>query len=351
MRLLRATKIARYLGPWADESSVPSGIAVADEELADGLRMRWFTPPRAQGMMFIMPGVHFDGPDDARMDRFARVMAGAGRAVVVPFLPDYLRLQPTKAVFSDADAFVRAALASELRPDRRPALLFSISFGSLPAFYIAAGKHADEFSALITFGGYGVWEPAVRFALCGDADCDVEFPDPLNRPVVALNLCEHVEDMAPHVDQLRPAWREFCHRTWGRPEMKLKANLVPVAQELARGLPEALRDSFLMGCGAQDGGVERLLVALSAGDWTHLDPVQFIGQIRVPLHVIHGVADDVIPHTQVELITSACPPGHSVRTYKTGLYSHTGTESAGSSLAAQITEYRTMVRMLMALAL
>ncbi|MFT6397231.1 MAG: pimeloyl-ACP methyl ester carboxylesterase [Bradymonadia bacterium] len=302
-------------------------------------------------MVFIMPGVHFDGPDDVRLDRFARVMAGTGRAVVVPFLPDYLRLRPTEAVFSDADEFVQAALASEHRPDRRPALLFSISFGSLPAFYIASREHAEQFSALVTFGGYGVWAPAVRFALCGDVRSGVEHPDPLNRPVVALNLCDQVEEMAPHVAQLRPAWREFCRQTWGRPEMKLRENFVPVAKGLADRLPDEVQDYFLMGCGARDGGVERLMEALAVGDWEHLDPVQFISEIRIPLHVIHGRSDDVIPHTQVESILEACPPEHPVRAYKTGLYSHTGSESGGSSPAAQIDEYRTMAGMLLALAL
>ncbi len=313
--------------------------------------MRWFVPPRAKGMMFVMPGVHFEGPDDVRMDRFARIMAGAGRAVVVPFLPDYLRLQPTTAVFRDADSLVDAALRSELRPDRRLALLFSISFGSLPAFHVAAGEHADQFSALVTFGGYGVWEPAVRFALCGDDDGPVEFPDPLNRPVVALNLCDQVEEMAPHAEKLRPAWREFCRQTWGRPEMKLQENFSVVADALAESLPPSLRDYFLMGCGAREGGIERLLEALAVGEWEHLDPIRFIGRIRIPLHVIHGVSDDVIPHTQVESIVAACPPGHPVRAYKTGLYSHTRSEAGGNSLAAQVAEYRTMVGMLLALAL
>ena len=121
MRILRAARIARYLGPWADDTSVPPGISTTDEELPNGLRMRWFVPPRAKGMMFVMPGVHFEGPDDVRMDRFARIMAGAGRAVVVPFLPDYLRLQPTTAVFrDDLGDGTRYILDRDVRGGTRP---------------------------------------------------------------------------------------------------------------------------------------------------------------------------------------------------------------------------------------
>ena len=349
MSVVRAIRIARYLGPWADEALMPPGIQEVDEELDGRLRMRWYLPKkRARGMMFIMPGVHFAGPDDPRLRRFASIMASAGRAVVVPFLPDYLRLQPTPEVFADAATFVDAALESEHRPDHQKALLFSISFGSLPALYVAAGSRADEFAAVVTFGGYGVWDSTVRFALTGDET--VPHPDPLNHPVVVLNLCHHIPDMADDADTLRNYWRRFCMRTWGDEAMKLPENFGPVADELAQELPAGLRERFLIGCGARPGGVERCLQALEDGDWSYLDPTPHIRALKIPLRVIHGVSDDVIPHSQAEAIADASPAAARVRVYKTGLFSHTGAESAGPSLADQVREYRTMVGMLFALA-
>lgn len=298
-------------------------------------------------MMFIMPGIHFDGADDPRLIRFASVIASSGRAVAVSVLPDYVELTPTPAVFVDADELVEAALSSEHRP-RGTALLFSISFGSLPAFHVAAGERGDEFASLVTFGGYGVWGPTARFALVGDDT--VAHPDPLNRAVVAMNVGAVVPSIAESIHQLRPLWLEFCQHTWGRPEMKELAALRVVAERLADRLPPSLRNVFLMGCGATDDGVEKLVGGLDDGDWAYLDALPLVQKIRTRLHVFHGIADDVIPHAQADAIAGACPPSARVRVYKTGLYSHTGLDGPDSSLFAQLREYYTMARMLLALA-
>ena len=298
-------------------------------------------------MMFVMPGIHFEGADDPRLIRFASVIAWGGRAVAVGVLPDYVSLTPTPAVFDHADELVATALGSNFRPGG-PALLFSISFGSLPAFHVAASPAGERFSSLVTFGGYGVWEPTARFAVVGGAS--VARPDPLNRAVVAMNVGRFVPGIAGAIQTLQPAWFRFCQRTWGRPEMKDRAALRQVAEELAEDLPLGLRSVFLMGCGATDDGIDALLQGLVDGEWAYLDALPLVERIRTRLHVFHGVSDDVIPHQQADAIAAACPPGAQVRVYKTGLYSHTGVDGAGAGLTEQIREYYTMGRMLLALA-
>lgn len=340
-------RLARWLGPWTPDDRVPDAVAV--RETGDRVRVRWFEPTglRATRTIFIVPGVHYDGADDPRLDRLARVFARAGRAVAVPFLEDYLELRVAASVCDDAKSAFEHVLADPRRPADDP-LLFSISFGSLPAFHIAGSDLGERVRAMVAFGGYGDWPAAVEFALTGRDEIHggTHAADPLNKPVVAANLCRDIPDFAPHEAVLVPAWKAFCEATWGRPPMRLAENYTPVAEQLAATLEPEARAPFLIGCGVLPGLPERSRHALAVGSWDHLDPSGVIAGIRCPLHVFHGADDDVICDSQVDAILAHAPKGRASG-YRTGLYGHTGSESVHPAAVAR--ELVTMVRMLVAL--
>ncbi len=334
--------LARWLGPWADERAAPT--AVARDELAipaaggrPAFRARVFRPARgpARRGFLVAPGLHFLGPDDPRMDRFCAVLAASGANVVAPAIPDFLALRVTPGAAVD---FARAHDAARPLLPTRPTL-FSISFGSLLVLRLAA-ERAHEIERVVLFGGYADFAGAIRFCLTGPPP-----RDPLNRPVVFINLVDQVappDDRAPLV----AAWRRYVERTWGRPEMKEPARWQPIAHAVAAELDPSRRPLFLAGCGATPGGDVECLAALGRMDLAFADPRPSLAAVTCPVDILHGVDDDVIPHTQAAELSRLLP---RARVHLTGLYAHTGRGRLRvASLARELTTFARLVRLLSA---
>ena len=335
MRSLKRWRLARWLGPWARPTATPKHVVRTTHEIALSAGQVMTTwryvssrhPPRRA--LLLLQGLHFAGPEDPRMDRFARILADAGALVIAPFLPTYTGLRLGSGVIDEATAALRA-LQIEAREARlgRP-VIFSISFGSLPALRLAATR-PDDVGGLVVFGGYADWKLTLRFALTGEHAGDPVTRDPLNQPVIWMNLLEHMDEALQAHDRERvcAAWLAYMRRTWGRPEMKPEDAHHPVAREVAQELPAHLRRLFLMGCGceASEEGLARCMAALErrSGLDELLDPRPQIPQIRTPTVLIHGRGDDVIPYTQLDALRQAFSPEADVRAFLTGLYGHTG---------------------------
>src|SRR5690606_20336644 len=154
--MMRTVKLARWLGPWADSTRAPN-VTVLDEKVG-GIAVRRYGTARGRTFL-VAPGLHYAGPDDPRMDRFCRVLANAGHHVVAPFIPDYLALTPNARAIADFTRVFDAVAAD------RP-IVFSISFGSLLAFALAA-ERGDAIDKLVIFGGYADFHDTLKFCLTG----------------------------------------------------------------------------------------------------------------------------------------------------------------------------------------
>ena len=333
-----ALVIARWLGPWADEQRAPTveltTIAVPAAAARPAFTARVFRPrSRAPALVrrgfLVAPGLHFAGPLDPRMVRFCSVLAASGAVVVAPAIPDFLALRVTREAAVD---FERALDAARPLFPARPAL-FSISFGSLLALRLAAAR-PDAIERAILFGGYADFAAAVRFCLAGPPP-----RDPLNRPVVFINLVDQLA-AAHQRAPLGAAWRRYVERTWGQPDMKEPARWQAIARATADELPDQLRPLFLAGCGAEPGGDPDCLAALDRMDLDFLDPRPLLASIRCPVDILHGIDDDVIPYTQAGELARALP---DARVHLTGLYAHTG--RARLQVAAAARELRTFARL------
>jgi len=332
--------LARWLGPWASERGAPDAITRDELEVPPSrgrpaFRARLFRPAgrRANRGFLLAPGLHYAGPDDPRMDRFCAVLAASGALVVAPAIPDFLALRVTAAAPLD---FERALDAARPLFPARPTL-FSISFGSLLALRLAAAR-PGEVARAILFGGYADFAAAVRFCLTGPAP-----RDPLNRPVVFINLVDRLA-AAHQREALVAAWRRYVESTWGRPEMKSAERWQPVARAIAGELAAAIRPLFLAGCGAEPGGDADCLAALGEMDLGFLDPRPSLAAIRCPVDVLHGIDDDVIPYTQAAELARSLP---DARVHLTGLYAHTGRGRLRvASAARELATFARLVRLL-----
>ena len=322
-----------------------------DDDL-DGMRVRIYRPLRvgARSTFLIAPGLHYAAADDPRMDRFCRILTTAGHQVVAPFVPDFLALVPTERAKADFlrafDALPRwTAGASGARP-----VVFSISFGSLLAFSLAAAR-PGAIDRLIIFGGYADLIETLRFSLTGEVASGRAAPrDPLNQPVVLMNLLDQIEPPAPagaDREALIAGWRRYVERTWGRAELKLDRRFAAIAEELAPTVPPAVRELFLAGTGARPGALELALPALARYDARPLDPAPYLPRITGRVDLVHGVDDDVIPFEHAHALAAGLVHA-SVRVHLTGMYGHTGASRPPLSAAAR--ELATLVRVLRVLA-
>ena len=330
--------LARWLGPWADATKAPA-VDARDEDVA-GMRVRVYGRAR-RSTYLVAPGLHYAGPDDPRMDRFCRVLAAAGHLVVAPFVPDYLALTPGTRAIAD---FRRAFEALPRWSDARP-VVFSISFGSLLALALAA-EAGDAIERLVVFGGYADFHATMRFCLTGEvASGRAAVRDPLNQAVVLLNLLPHLA--CADREAVAAAWRRYVERTWGRPELKDPARHVPIAEELAAGVPASVRELFLVGAGARPGAWQLAEPALAVFDARPLEPTPYLPRIRGTVELVHGVGDDVIPFEQAHALAAGLANA-DVRVHVTGMYGHTGAHAPRVTTAAR--ELATMLRVLRVLA-
>ncbi|MEC7984869.1 MAG: alpha/beta hydrolase [Myxococcota bacterium] len=310
-------KLLYWLGPWMDQKKEPSHIE-RKEHIHDDIRIWLYEPPKCTGTIFILPGLHQDGPGDPRLERFAKVLANAGIRVGVPFLPTAQNLVMVPTLLNEA----RRALRVFLRLISGDCGIFSISASSIAALMLAAD---DEFSprikGVMLFGGVSNWKEALLFAAKG------EHRDPLNLPVIFLNLWSAMQCKFQNESDLIQAWYDFIHETWEKEDMRYLKDYGPVAQRIAATLVEADQEIFLMGCSLAEGGVELVEDTLSRDvpgtEW--LSPKAYLKRITMPVHVAHGRDDVVVPWQQAFSIGEwgDCQE----RVYITGFYDHTGISS------------------------
>ncbi len=361
--LAAAARLARWLGPWAGDA-IPPGIARREIAVRLGapdgtrsMRAYLYEAPRATAAVLVAHGLHFAGPDDPRLDRFCRVLSAAGHLVLCPFLPSFTSLLVEEGTTDDLaaafDALERLAEDASLPP---PAIL-SISFGALPTAALAArASHRRRIGGWLSFGGYCDFGATIRFALTGKLEREgqaLQLPhDPLNAPVVILNVLPFLgEHLGEDVDRARlaEALREVARRTWGQVELKKPGARDPLVHAVAASLPARERDLCLTACGVAPGAIDLLEAGLArAGDaFGFADPRPHLGVIEVPVAIVHGKGDDVIPWVEAEKLLSALPPGQG-RLHLTGLYGHTG--SALPRPREALREARTLTAILLDLA-
>ncbi len=346
-----ALLLARWLGPWAPTDVSPQGVtrtpeifaapatAGGEEITVRGVR---YEPQDGAvlGTYLVLQGLHYEGADDPRMDRFCRILAAAGFVVLAPMLTDFLELRVTPRVAAEVSVACHAAVTMSARRGLPRPAMFSISFGSLPAIEVAASdRFRDALGGLVLFGGFYSFNAAIRFAITGRAFEDgaaIDVPhDPSNAPAVFINLVDFL-DAREHTEPLRRAWLEMARRTWGRPELRPAARRRPIAEALAAELPPARRELFMIGCGLERGGAALLEAGLAhAGEhFAFTDPSAHLGRIATPVVIGHGRDDDVIPFSEAHKLALALPIGHRHRVHITGMYGHTGSTVPGPSALA-----------------
>ncbi len=380
-RVLACTRLLLRLRPGADARHLSADIACRSVRIGgrpDSVPVRTYTPlrRRALGGFILVHGMTPWGPEDPRMDRFAKALAGAGFFVAVPTLRAFVRIRLRPSLLDDLRSAVEHYCELEGRPDALRPALFSISLGALPALRLAACPDASRhLCGLICFGGCADLRAALRYAAGLERTASAPPADPLVLPAIALNLAG--DSTQPIASAVRSAWERYVGETWNRDEMKSRSRSRELALELAQSLPPQDRATFLTGCGLSadtpqffESGLRAPSGSTTAESRAESRPPQDttpqgtrtllqerthaqrpetphgrsvlqdweigpeLARIQLPVRLIHGLDDPIIPHSELEALRTALPPEGDVRCFSTGLFRHSGARSNAGALAA-----------------
>lgn len=343
-------KLLRWLGPWCNQERAPD-ILHHDEVVPferTSFRCRIYRPQRFDGSIIVLPGLHPDGLDDARLDRFCRVLAGAGILVGAPELPTMKASVMHPSLLAETRVALQYFQRQFQMENIQTSGLFCISASSIAGLTVANDEEWSPFLHRIhLFGGFADWNEALRFSMTGDIshpDGSVEQVsiDPLGLPVVYMNLQQSFPIFLPFPaevqEQMMRAWHQFVSETWEKTSVRHPEDTTRIAKEICSTWPildEGLRNQvemvFLQGCTIIEGGqdrVHRFLNSLNdrslpaTVQW--LNPKTQVKQLSVPLDISHGKEDFVVPYVQARQLQQWSME-RSARLFVTGLYHHTGT--------------------------
>jgi pimeloyl-ACP methyl ester carboxylesterase len=231
------------------------------------------------------------------------------------------------------------------------------SFGS--PVVLMAGADPDlipHLKVVAGFGAYADMERTTRFLFRGDHEWeghryDME-PDPYGRWVVAGNFLDRIPGYEAHGDVARallrlaaeagdtkvPSWEFHFERM--RPQ--LEADIGPERWEIFREL------ALAHGVRTPEGMAQELAPALARAA-LELSPLYDVssrmGEIRVPVRLIHGRGDRLIPFTETLRLAESFHEDTPKRVYLTGLFSHSQRDQ-GSALFGEIGEMSRFLQMM-----
>ncbi|MSR35968.1 MAG: hypothetical protein EXR95_04880 [Gemmatimonadetes bacterium] len=295
--------------------------------------------PRPLPAWIMLHGVTVPGRQHAQLVRFSRAVAHSGAAVVVPEVPEWkdLRLAPELTVPT-----VRAAvpaLHDIPEVERRPVGLIGFSFGAPHA--VAAGANLElalRLRLIAAFGGYCDLARTLRFLFLGEHDWAGRryqaVPDPYGRWIVAGNYLRQVPGYEDAGDVER-ALLALAVDAGVRGVPSMDPAYDPLKLELAQTVASerrALFDLIAPPAGhtpdraAAEALMEGMVRALRKSH-PEMDPAERLTRVRVPVRLVHGHADVLLPFTESLRMAELMKRETDVSVTITRLFAHSEQEA------------------------
>jgi pimeloyl-ACP methyl ester carboxylesterase len=234
-------------------------------------------------------GVHYLGIDEPRLQRFSRALASAGVLVLTPELAELADYRITR---TGADVLGSASryLAARCSAGHRVGLLGFSFAGGLALLAAADPANAGVLAYVASVGGYDDLERVLRFLVTGE----VIGPDGVQRRTaneygLVVLLYGYLEKFVPEVDigVARRAVRAWLHeerpRAWAEASRRETFEAERLFIRLSGGHIGEVGDDVA-------ALIRRHGEALAA-----LSPRGHFSRISVPVYLLHGVGDSVIP--------------------------------------------------------
>lgn len=271
----------------------------------------------AKGGMVLIPGLTAEGKDDPALGEFARVLARAGFDVLVPDLPGRRRLAGGTADI--APTVAAAAWLGQARGGHKVGLT-AISFASGPALLAAATPAGQQWIGFVTtIGAYHDLPDMVAWVTTGrlrgpDKGWVAGTPPALALWSLVIGNLDFLNDIKDRALLHEIARRRWTDGTAGISD--LVSRLGPEGRALWSLLSNQDPDRVAELLAGQP---ERLAAELSALNLARAD----LSALSIPVLLIHGADDPVIPMGESVALAAALPSG-SARLRLIGTLGHTG---------------------------
>lgn len=295
-----------------------------------------------------VPGRHHEG-----VRRMARALAAAGHFAVVPEVPSWTRLQVDPREAYPAIRSALALLRSMDEADMRRVGLMGFSVAATWALIAAASELGGSLRAVAGLGAYGDLRRMLRAMVVGEHDWQGRryqyAPDPYGRWILGA-------DLLPLADRTQYGTREEREAAGGAlRRLAYTAGRngaladTPVYDALIADLRGALPRGALAAWDLlappstqpvpdREAGIALAEVLAEAGAraYPELEPTGRVDEVKVPVVLLHGRGDRLIPFTETLRLASLLPSTAHASVHITGLIGHAKAEksTARNQLAA-----------------
>ena len=281
----------------------------------------------------VLHGITRSGRGHPYLVRFARAVASAGQAVLVPEIPEWREIQLSTGATTSTVAASLEALEDRPELASRQVGLVGFSFGAPQAIIAAADPSlVGRIAGVVAFGGYCSVKESSRFQFAGVHELDGReeslAPDPYARWVVGANYLNRIPGHEG-AERVAKALRALAAYTGDNDLLATDPEMEPVRQRLARELDAGERSLFEVlappvGSLPDPSRGARLAEGLGGvmADIPELNPVPYLSRVKAPVRLLHGAGDQLFPYTQTIKLGRVFPADADVTTTITGLFAH-----------------------------
>lgn len=326
----------------------PGSIEVVEQQRllqgGAGSRLATVLEPRGGGAghgWVALHGLTVTGRHHQGVRRFAAALAAAGAVVVVPEVPAWaeLRVTPDDTAPALADGLAYLAARGDVQRQHLAAIGFSV--GATWLLHAAAEAALPErLRGVVGIGAYADLGRTVRCRLTGEHEWRGRWqrlqPDPYGRWIVGASILPLLDDAdgfgARETREAVAAALASLAREAGRRDAYADLPLFDaLKRDLRERLPapgQALWDLFTPPAGRLPddlAGARALARALARTALRHqpsLDVRPALAGLRIPVVLLHGRRDTLIPSSELPRLVSYLPRGLPRRAALTGWFTH-----------------------------
>lgn len=296
----RRIRAVRLLSALADPSASATNPLLETDLVLSGrdgpIRARLYQRPGERGAgLVIAHGVHYRGIDERRLVPFARELARAGLSVLTPELRDLTDYRITRQGSSIIDDSVRYLSArTDVVTSPRVGLL-GFSFAGGLALVAASDQELSRHLAYVaSVGGHHDLGRVMRFLVSDEIETVVGVRKlKAHEYGLVVLIHDNLERFVdpPDRDTMQRALRVWLHED-KRAALALASQRVT---ESGEELYQRLESGRLRDFGPRLDAI----ITERAQELSQLSPRGRLGRIGVPVYLLHGSADTVIPPTEV----------------------------------------------------